>query len=121
MQLQPDFRIVRDELINHWWQCVTRLGMGCRNTQLALLLISELLRHLFDTVDLTQDLARFFDDLLTRWRNVRKMFAATGKNLDAKLIFEQSNLLADPRLGCKQALGRRGDIQAMSRNFPDIS
>ena len=121
VHMQPDFRIVRDELINHRRQGITCLSMGCRNTQLAFLLVPELLRDLFNAADLTQDLARFFNDLLTRWRNVGKVFAATSKNFDAELVFEQSNLFTDPGLRCEQALSRRGDIQAMPRNFPDIS
>ena len=50
-----------------------------------------------------------------------QVLAGAGENLHPQFILQQAYLLADTRLGGKQALGRSGDIKFVMRYFPDIA
>jgi hypothetical protein len=52
---------------------------------------------------------------------MRQVFAATGEHLNAELIFQETNLLADTGLGRVQALGGGRDIQFVVSHFPDVA
>ncbi len=95
--------------------------MSSGDGERALLLVGKLLGDLLDTFDLAQDLASGVDDALSSRGDTRQMLAAASKYLDAQFVFEQANLLADPRLRGIQALRCRGDVEVMVRYFPDVA
>ncbi|EGH15183.1 hypothetical protein Pgy4_19319 [Pseudomonas savastanoi pv. glycinea str. race 4] len=53
--------------------------------------------------------------------HARQVLAATGENLDAQLVFKQTNLLADAWLGGVKALGRRRNVEVVVRHFPNVA
>ncbi|MNM63578.1 hypothetical protein D3C81_749480 [compost metagenome] len=121
MHVQGHFRVLLDEIADHRWQRITGLGVRGGDGQGALLLVGELLGDLLDAFDLAQDLAGGIDDALTRGGDTGQVLAATRKDFNTQFIFEQADLLADPRLRGIQTLRRRGDVEVMVRYFPDVA
>ncbi|MNG98126.1 hypothetical protein D3C79_572570 [compost metagenome] len=121
MHVQGHFRVLLDEIADHRWQRITGLGVRGGDGQGALLLVGELLGDLLDAFDLAQDLAGGIDDALTRGGDTGQVLAATRKDFNTQFIFEQADLLADPRLRGIQTLRRRGDVEVVVRHFPDVA
>ena len=84
-------------------------------------LIRVFLRDLFDRIGLTQNFPSHGDDHFTNLRYVSEMLATASKYLHIQFVFEQADLLADARLGGKQALRGSGHIQVVVRDLPDIA
>jgi len=95
-------------------------GSAYLDAQAALLFVAVFLGEFSDVADLAKHITRHLDDFRTHRRDVRQVLSAAGKNLDTEFIFEQSDLLADAGLGGKEALGSRGNVQIVVRDFPDV-
>ena len=121
MHVQRHVRVALDEAVDDRRQRVARLGVGGGDGQVALLLVGEFLGDLLDAFHLAQDLAGGLDDVFPRRGDAREVFAAAGEDLDAQLVLQQANLLADARLGGIEALSRRRDVQIVMRHFPDVA
>ena len=121
VHMQGDIRIALDEGLDGRGQRIARLGVGGGDGQLALAFVGILLGDLLDAFDLAQHLAGGFQDNLARRGHMGQVLARAGENLHAQFILQQAYLLADTRLGGKQALGRSGDIEFVMRYFPDIA
>ena len=82
MHVQRDVRIMLNKTLDDRRQCIAGLGMGGGNRKAALLFFSKLLRYLTNTFDLKQHLFSCLQYSLPGRRDVRKMLAAAGEDLD---------------------------------------
>src|SRR5690606_3613305 len=121
VHVQGDFRILANEGSDHGWQGIAGLGMSGRNGQAALTLVAELLRNLLNAFDLTQNLSCSLEDSLACRSDAGQMLTTARKDLYAQFVFQQADLLADPGLGCVQALGRSRHVQVVMSYFPYIT
>ncbi|MNN35010.1 hypothetical protein D3C81_1488460 [compost metagenome] len=121
MHVQGHLGILLDEGADHFRQGIARLGVGGGDRQGALLLVGELLGDLLDALHLAQDLAGRGDDPFAGRGNAGQVLAAAGEHLDAQLVLEQADLLADPWLRGVEALRRGRNVQVMMRHFPDVT
>src|SRR5690606_34718575 len=121
VHVQGHLGILLDKAADHRRQGVAGLGVGGGDAQGATLLVGKLLRDLLDALALAQDLSSGADDSLAGRRNAGQMLAAAGEYLDAQLVFEQPNLLADARLGGEQALRRGRDVEVMMLHLPNVT
>src|SRR5690606_36370688 len=106
---------------DHGWQSIAGLGMSGRNGQAALTLVAELLRNLLNAFDLTQNLSCSLEDSLACRSDAGQMLTTARKDLYAQFVFQQADLLADPGLGCVQALGCSRHVQVVMSYFPYIT
>ena len=61
-------------------------------------MLEDLDGNRFNGIYFRQDFTSNTNYFLPGWSNLRQMLAAAGKNLNAQLIFQHSDLLTDPRL-----------------------
>ena len=120
VHMQRHIRILFNKAADHRRQSVACLGMGGGNTEVALALVAELLGNFFDALYPAQDFSRLANDNLAARSDAGQVLAAAGKYFQPQLVFQQADLLGNPRLRGKQALGGGGHIQIVVRNFPDI-
>ena len=105
--------------LDHGGQGVAGLGMGGGDGQSAAGLIGKLITHLFDIVHLLQHPLDHGDDDLPRLGQTGQTFTLTLEDQNIKLLLQQLNLIADPRLGGVQYFGGGGDVESHAHNFPD--
>ena len=70
---------------------------------------------------LAKHLPRQLQNDFTGRCDVRQMFATASEHLDAQLIFQQANLLANTGLRGKEALSRCRHVEVVMRDFPDVA
>ncbi len=121
VHMQRNARVTLDEAFNHAWQCITRLSMGSGNIERAFIRPGVLAGDRLNGIDFGKHLTRNTNNLLTCGRHLSQMLTTAGENLDAKLIFQHPNLLADPRLGSIQPLSGRGDVKVMINHFNNVT
>ena len=95
--------------------------MGGGNAQVALALVTELLRNFLDAFHTAQYFTRLTNNNFTARCNTSEMFAAARENFQAQFVFQKTDLLGYSRLRGKQTLGSGGYVEIMVRNFPDIA
>ena len=72
--------------------------MGGGNAQVALALVTELLRNLLDAFHTAQYLTGLTDDDLAARCDTGEVFAAAGKHFQAEFVFQKTDLLGYSRL-----------------------
>jgi len=75
----------------------------------------------FDALRLLQDAQRPVDHLLAGGGDTGEIAALAHENLEAELILQQLDLLADARLGGMQLLGGCRDVQPTLGNGREIA
>ena len=98
MQIQPHIRIAPPELPDHVGQNVARLRVRRADGQASPALVAQLCRQVPDALGFLQDSQSAVDDLLARRRDARQIASLAHEDLEAQLILEQLDLLADARL-----------------------
>jgi hypothetical protein len=111
--VQADLRVALTKRLDHAGQHVPRLGVRGANRERAARLVAQLFREALDAVDLAQDPERPLDDLLTGGRDLREVAPVAREDLEAELVFEELELLADAGLGSVQLLGRGSDVESV--------
>ena len=86
-----------------------------------LALIAQLGGQAADARRFLQDPQRPLDDLLPFRGNAREIAPLTHEDLEAELVFQQLDLLADARLRGVQLLCRRGDVEAALRHRGEVT
>src|ERR1700735_577875 len=98
MQIQTHIGVAVAKLWNHVGQYVTRLRMRRPDRQTSPTLIPQLRRQIADALGFLKNPERAIDDLLPRRRDAREVAAFANEDLEAQLVLEQLDLLADTRL-----------------------
>ena len=98
MHMQSYIRVLLDEVADNRRQGIARLSVRGGNRQRAFFLVGKLLSDLLDALDLAQDFTGGGDDALTRRCDAGQVFATARKYFNAQLVFQQTDLFADPRL-----------------------
>ena len=111
MQVQADVGVLVAELLDHLGQHVAGLRVRGRDRERAARLVLELLGQVLDVADLAQDADRAVDHLLPGRRDPREVAPVAHEDLEAELVLEQLDLLADARLRGVQLLRRGGDVE----------
>ncbi len=79
--------------------------------RLPLPFVAQLGGEILDALRLLQDAQSALDHLLARRRDAREIASLAHEDLEAELVLEQLDLLADARLRGVQLLRRRRDVQ----------
>ncbi|OPZ07596.1 MAG: hypothetical protein BWZ07_03289 [Alphaproteobacteria bacterium ADurb.BinA280] len=98
MQGQMDFREGFTELRYHSWQRVARLRMCGGNGELAFIAIGVLRCEMLDVLRIQQQTLHDCHQLATGIRQPGETLALAHEKLDAELVFEILDVLADTRL-----------------------
>ena len=121
MKRQLDVRVELHEPIHHRWECVSGLRMGGGNRENARSLIQKLIGDLADITGLGKDFSRDLNDAFAAFGQGDEVLSVAYKKIKAKLFLKQANLLADTGLRRHQAFGGHRNLEAMLRDFPDIT
>ena len=111
MQVQADIGVLVSELLDHLGQHVTGLRVGGSDRERAARFVLELLGQVLDVADLAQDAGRAVDHLLPGRRDPCEIAPVAHEDLEAELVLEQLDLLADARLRGVELLRRGGDVE----------
>ena len=121
LHVQRDIRVLAREIGDHRRQGITRLGVRGGDRQAAATVVTVLLGDVLDVLHRAQHLACQLDDGLAGRGHPRQVLATAREDFDAKLIFQQTNLLGNARLGGIQTLRGGGHVQVVAGDFPDIT
>ena len=121
MQQHTDLRIAFGKALEHGRQHVARLKVRGRDGQRSRVFALELGADATQVIELLQRPPRRRDDDLAAGGQRREALALANENRHAELIFELTDLLADPRLRREQRLCRGGDVEAMIDDRTEVA
>ena len=121
MQVEHDLGVALQERLDDIRQDITGLGVRGADRQAPPALVAQLRGQLPDALRLLQDVQRPVDDLLAGRGDAGEVAALADEDLEAQLVLEQLDLLADPGLGGMQLLGRGGDVQPALRDGGQVT
>ena len=121
MQVQLHVGILAAEIADHARQHVARLRMRGADGQRATIGLLEVLGQALERLRLAQHAQRARRHLFAGRREAFEGAAITHEQREAELLFKQTDLLADARLGSVQRLGGSRDVEAVLHNGREIS
>ncbi len=121
VQVQLDLGVLLAEALDDRRQHVTRLRVRRRDGHRAAFLVLEIGREAPDVLCLLEDADRALDDLLAGLRDAREIAAFALEDLEAELVLEQLDLLADTGLrGVQRPRGGR-DVEAVLHDGGEVA
>ena len=121
MQAKLYFRVAPDELLDHRWQDVARLGVGGGDGQGAAILRVEFLPHLAEVFRVVQHAPGDVENGLAGLGDGDDTLAVAHEDVGAQLLLQLLDLFADVGLRGVQRVGGIGNLQAASHDFIEIT
>ncbi len=116
MQVQVDARMLGAECADHLRKNIARLGMGRADRQRADLAILYVVRYPLDAVHLAQHAQRVRNHSLPSLGDAGERTSLAHEEVEAELVLQQLELLADGRLSRPDAGCGRRQIQVVLRD-----
>jgi hypothetical protein len=110
-----------DEVLDDGWQGVARLGMRGGNHQAAGIAVGIFLADAPDVLGFAQHAFGNFEHCPAGFGDRRQALAAPLENGHPEFLFEQPDLLGDPRLRGIQRLRSLRNIETTTRHFDEIT
>jgi len=120
-QRQADPGMPVDEALDDAGQGVARLRVRGGDDQTAGVAAGVLLANAADVLGIAQDALGDFEYRPARLCDRRQAFAAALENGHPEFVFEQLDLLGDPRLRGVERRGGLRDIESAARHFDEIA
>ena len=110
-----------DKVLDHCRQRIARLRMGSGDDQAAGVAASVLFADAPDVLGIAQNAFGNFEHRPAGLGDRRQAFAAALEDGHPEFVFEQPDLLGDPRLRGIKRLRGFGDIETTARHFDEIA